>query len=312
MHDKAAQADAAALLEKQIRNQHPGMDEALRHSLARLGAAIAAKEARAQPAKVIRLPIWPEATRGVPNVALRSALFGAIRRGPRTYVQARPVASVNGITVMFTGPRLDQADLDVWEQCLHLARTQGLGCEIRFSAHSFLKSIGRSTGKAQHEWLKNAFRRLMSTAVEFQEGRRAYAGPLLHHWARDEETGQQVIVLNPGIVALYGNDGWTQVEWAQRQALKGLPLAQWLHGFYSTHAEPFAMKVETHRLCGSETKELFHYRAELREALEHLAGIAGWTWEIDSNDLALINRKPSPSQQKHLARRRGKPRRKQP
>ena len=251
--------------------------------------------------------------RGVPNVALRSALFGAIRRGPRIYMQAQPVASVNGVTVMFTGPRLDQADLDVWEQCLHLARTQGLGCEIRFSAHSFLKAIGRSTGKAQHQWLKNAFRRLMSSMAEFQEGRRAYAGPLLHHWARDDATGQQVIVLNPGIVELYGNDGWTQVEWVQRQALKGLPLAQWLHGFYSTHAEPFAMKVETlHRLCGSEAARMDHFRQELRKALDHLAKAVGWDWGIDANDLVRIDRKPTPSQQRHIAKKARKPRPKQP
>jgi hypothetical protein len=322
MHDQATppagdgEPDAAALIEAQIKSRHPGMDEGLRRSLAKLGASMAAKDAqqaRAQPAKLIRLPVWPEAARGVPNVALRSALFGAVRRGPRIYLQAQPVASVNGIAVMFTGPRLDQADLDVWEQCLHLARTQGLGCEIRFSAHGFLKAIGRCTGKKDHEWLKNAFRRLMSAVAEFKAGSRAYAGPLLHHWARDEATGQQVIVLNPGIVELYGNDGWTQVEWAQRQALKGWPLAQWLHGFYSSHAEPFAMKVETlHRLCGSEAARMDNFRQELRKALGHLAESAGWTWEIDSSDLVLINRKPSLSQQKHLAKKRGKPRRKQP
>ena len=47
--------------------------------------------------------------------------------------------------------------------------------------------------------------------------------------ARNEETGHYVIEINPQIVALYGRDGWTQVEWEQRRALKGQPLAQWLH-----------------------------------------------------------------------------------
>ncbi|MFZ2391997.1 MAG: hypothetical protein WAW68_06085 [Rhodoferax sp.] len=37
-----------------------------------------------------------------------------------------------------TGPQLDQADLDVWEQCLHLARTGGLGTRIQFTAGGFL------------------------------------------------------------------------------------------------------------------------------------------------------------------------------
>lgn len=302
--------DAALLLEQQIKAQSPKMDPALRRSLARLGASIAIRdaekvqEAQTQPAKVIRLPVWPDATRGVPNVALRSALFGAIRRGPRNYLQAQPVSSLNGITVMFSGPRLDQSDLDVWEQCLHLAKDQGLGCEIRFSAHNFLKGIGRCTGKKDHEWLKSAFRRLMSSMAEFEEGRYAYAGPLLNYWARDQETGQHVIVLNPGIVQLYGNNGWTQIEWQQRLALKGQPLAQWLHGFYSSHAEPYPMKVETLlRLCGSEANELFHFRSKLRKALEYLSEVAGWNWKIDPDDLVVVSRKPSPSQQRHLARK---------
>jgi hypothetical protein len=247
--------------------------------------------------------------RGVPNGVLRSALFGAIRRGPRTYMQARPMASMEGVTVIFTGPRLDQADLDVWEQCLQLAGQQGLGCRIQFSASGFLKAIGRNASGANHEWLKNAFRRLMSSVVEIKDGRRAYAGPLLHHWARDDETGQQIIELNPEIVRLYGPSGWTQIEWDQRQALKGRPLAQWLHGFYSTHAEAFPLKVETlHRLCGSEAEQMYDFRKELRESFAHLAQVAGWTWRIDEDDLAYVERQPSRSQQKHLNRKARKPR----
>jgi hypothetical protein len=265
-------------------------------------------------AKVIRLPVWPDATRGVPNGVLRSALFGAIRKGRRQALNGQiiPVSALENITIRYTGWRLDQADLDVWEQCLHLARAEGLGCRIRFSAGSFLKSIGRNTSGANHEWLKSVFRRLTATAVEIKEDRRAYAGPLLHHWARDDETGQHVIELNPEIVRLYGPGGWTQIEWDQRRALKGRPLAQWLHGFYSTHAEAFPLKVETlHRLCGSESERMDHFRQELREAFEHLAQAAGWTWRIDEDDLAYVERQPSRSQQKHLIRKARKPRRKE-
>ena len=51
-------------------------------------------------------------------------------------------------------------------------------------------------------------------------------------------------------------------------ALRGQQLAQWLHSFYSTHADPHPIKVETiRRLCGSENKDLFGFRRDLREAL---------------------------------------------
>lgn len=43
-------------------------------------------------------------------------LFGAIKRGRRAYLQREALASVDGVTVLFTGPRLDQADLGFGEQ----------------------------------------------------------------------------------------------------------------------------------------------------------------------------------------------------
>lgn len=106
------------------------------------------------PCHTARLPLWPEATRGVPNAVLRSALFGAIRKGRRAFQQRVQKATVDGVKMIHTGPTLDQADLDVWEQCLQLARESGLGARIEFTAHAFLKAIGRSTGRSQHEWLK--------------------------------------------------------------------------------------------------------------------------------------------------------------
>lgn len=69
----------------------------------------------AEMSKVVQLPVWPEAVRTVPNAVLRSALFGAIRRR-RRYMQGELIASVDGVRVLQTGPRLDQVDLDVWEK----------------------------------------------------------------------------------------------------------------------------------------------------------------------------------------------------
>lgn len=261
---------------------------------------------KAQKAKD-QLPLWPEAVRGVPVAILRSALFGAIKRGRRVFLQRTPVASYKGVTILQTGPRLDQADLDVWEQCLHLARTGGLGTRIAFGARQFLRAIGRSTGGRDVDWLKGALARLASTVVEIQDGRRVYFGPLLHHGIRDDETGQYCIEVNPLLVRLYGPGGWSQVEVVQRRALKGQPLAQWLHGFYSTHAAPYPLRAETiHRLSGSEVQQMKHFRAELREALAKLEAATGWAWEIDDDDLVHIYKRPTPSQARHLIRKRAR------
>ena len=253
------------------------------------------------PSNVALLPPWPSAVRGVPNSLLRSALFGAIKRGKRAYQQGVKKASVEGVTVIHTGPQLDQADLDVWQHCLHLARAEGLGTRIQFSAGSFLKAIERGAGGKDIEWLKNAFRRLSSSVVEVSDGKRAYFGPMLIGGARDDETGQYVIEMNPKIVSLFGTDGWTGVEIEVRRALKKQPLAQWLHQFYSSHARPFGFKVETiHKLCGSDNKQLAGFRRELSEALKKLSEATKWTCEIDGNDVVNVAKTPTLSQRKTL------------
>ena len=259
-----------------------------------------------QPAPLapVKLPQWPDGMRGVPNVALRSALFGAIRRGRRTFLQRVPIACPDGMKVLQTGPRLDQADLDVWEMSLHIARHDPLGVRVQFTAHGFLTAIGRCTGKSDHEWLKGAFARLASTVVEITDGQKTYFGPLIHHGVRDDATGQYVIALNPALVAIYTRDSWTGIEWAVRRRLKSQPLAQWLHGFYSTHAAPYAYSVARLReLCGSENSSLRDFRRELRSAFASVSEATGWEWEIVSDDLVRVGKKPTPSQARHLARR---------
>ncbi len=75
------------------------------------------------------LPNWSDSVRRVPNVALRSALFGAISKGHRPYLERVEINALGGISILYTGALLDQGDLDLWETVLHLARMQELGSE---------------------------------------------------------------------------------------------------------------------------------------------------------------------------------------
>jgi hypothetical protein len=236
-----------------------------------------------------QLPMWGEPVRGVPNSVLRSALFTATKRGKRQYFERQKIASVDGISVVFTGPRLDQADLDVWEQCLHIARNHGLGNTIQFTAHGFLKAIGRSTGNSQHEWLKGAFARLRTSDVEISDGKRTFFGALISSGQRNEENGFYELVLNPRIASLYNDDGWTGEDWEQRKKLIGKPLALWLHGFYSSHSKPFDYKIETiHKLCGSETKDPYKFKQNFAEAIKDLSEVTNWNCRIENGKLQMF------------------------
>jgi hypothetical protein len=169
--------------------------------------------------------------------------------------------------------------MDVWEQCLHLARVSGLGVRIAFRAGEFLKSIDRSRSGQNIEWLKNALARLASSVVEISvRGVGSYFGAMIHDGTRDD-AGSYVVQINPEIVALYGPGGWTRIDWERRQALRGQPLAQWLQGFYSSHLSAYPMKVETLRnLCGSDNEQLDGFRRDLRDSLELLKDATGWDW----------------------------------
>lgn len=258
------------------------------------------------PAKVIQLPLWPEVKRAAPNAVLRAALFAAIQGKNRAgLLRKELIATQDGVTIRYTGWQLDQADLDVWEQALHLARTQALGTKCYFTAHGFLKALGRQTGKSGHDWLGESLARLGATWVEISDGRRTYFGSLIEGGARDEDTGKYVVEINPDLAKFYGRTQWTQIDWEQRQRLRGKPLALWLHGFYASHAAPYPLTVAyLHKLSGSQTKQLKHFKQNLTKALRDLqAAGAIKAFEI-RDDLVHVWTIPSPSQQKHLATRR--------
>ena len=260
------------------------------------------------PAQVIPLPVWPEAKRGAPNAVLRGALFAAVHKN-RQYMDRELLASQRGITIRFTGKQLTQSDLDVWEQALHLVRTQALGTRCRFTEKGFLKALGRQSGKSGRDWLRSAFARLGASLVEISDGRRTYGGSLLEFY-RDEDTGRTVLELNPKLAPFFGPTRWTQLDWAQRQQLRGKPLTLWLHGFYASHAVPHALTVEyLHKLSGSQTKQLRYFKKNLTQALRDLEAVGAiQAFEI-VGDLVHVQTVPSPSQQKHLAARRAPERR---
>lgn len=256
----------------------------------------------------VQLPLWPEPVRAVPNGALRSALFGAIRRGRRRYIEQEQIAALGGIQVFYTGPRLDQGDLDVWESILHILRDKDLGTECRTTSYALLKMMGLSDTGRNRDILEARITRLRANAVAIRQGRYDYIGGLLERAARDEETQEWVIVLDPNMRALFTPDQFTMIQWGVRRALSGQPLAQWLHGFYSSHAAPLPIKVETlYKLSGSEAGELWIFTQKLKKALDAVAracAAAGETfgWRIEDG-LVYVTRTPTKAQRRHLARK---------
>jgi len=258
---------------------------------------------------LVQLPLWPDAVRAVPNSFLRSALFGAIRKGRRRYLDGEQIAAVDGIEVRYTGQRLDQGDLDVWEALLHAVREQDLGSECRVTSYALLKLMGKADTGGNRQTLHKRITRLCAGAIEVKNGRYVYIGGLVGEAFKDEKTHAWLVVVNPKLRALYGPNQFTQIEWAVRHELDGQQLAQWLHGFYASHAKPFPIKVETLlQLAGSENEATRSAYQKLRKALDALAKAstakgAPFSYEIREG-LVHVEKAGSRAQRRHLARKR--------
>lgn len=257
---------------------------------------------------VLRLPRWPDLTRGVPNAALRSALFGAIRKGPRAYFERVMIYAQAGVVIYFTGARLDQGDLDVWVTVLHIIRLQALGDECRVTAYQLLEAMGKTGSSGNRDTLDCRLSRMNATAIDVTVGRFGYEGSLIDQVCRDNETRQYVIRLNPKLISLFSADQFTQVDWTVRHALDGKPLAQWLHGYYASHANPYPVNVATLlKLSGSVNKDPSSGRQKLEKALDALANSSEasgqpFTYEVRGG-LVHVQKLATDAQARHLSKK---------
>jgi hypothetical protein len=274
--------------------------------------------------RAAQLPFWPEQARGGPNALLRSALFAGIHSKKRQVLGTRPeparplqgvtVAAQDGITIKFAGDQLNQYDADVFFEALHRARHHPLETECLFRGYDFLKAIGRHNGKREYDDLHDSLTRLRNgnLVVEWKINGRHYEfnGSLVSHYVREKTSKLYKVTFAKEINTLFAPACWTRLEWDERQACKGQPLAQWLHSYFSTHAKPYPVSVKfLHEKSGSKHALLKNFRIDLKKALATLEKRLGWkaTW---NGDLVTVTRPPSPSQARHLINqmaRNGKP-----
>lgn len=228
----------------------------------------------------VQLPLWAEDVRGLPNALARSALFtvtGADREtGKRTMFKKRLVASIRGTKIEYTGELLNQNDEDVMLQAIHLSRLMPLGECVEFTAHAFIRQLGWTINSRSYVRLRDCLDRLKATGVIISvDGEtKGFNGSLIRKFMWTTEDGMTKLTrwrvwLEPEIIALFGPVSYSKIEWDQRLRLS--PLAKWMHAFFATHREPFGYKLVTLKeLCGSETKQLFHFRKRIKKALAEL------------------------------------------
>ena len=265
-------------------------DKPIAGALARMKEVARQREA----AQFIQLPLWPEPKRGTPNSFIRSALFAAIQSKDRIFLKEATLASQKGIAVKFTGEQLNQEDLTVWETLAHLARQHPLGQTCEFTAHGLLNSLGMHTGLSQHKQLHSTIIRLTACVVEITHEGKTYFGPLVKSGLKDELTSHYRVELNRELIRLFGDNQWTALDWQQRQQLRGKHLAQALHAFYSSHRQPFPVKLDTLRgYVGSKNRQKAGFKVKLRAALDELVQIGFLAHYKIEVDIVAVGRSPT-------------------
>jgi hypothetical protein len=122
---------------------------------------------------------------------MRSAIFGVVRTGRRKKVVDMPVAGPAGSSITITGWRLDQYDLDIWLEVMHLARDQKPGETVTFTMRGMLKRLHNTVnrGSTDSDWLKQRLDNLAKTTISFEDDRYVgVAGSLVSSFRIDKTT----------------------------------------------------------------------------------------------------------------------------
>ena len=200
-----------------------------------------------------QLTLWPESERGIPNELVRCAVFSAKNRKEKrdVYRANAPltVPVIGGGEVIYTGEELRQDDETVWMQLIHMSK-EARSPEVFFTPYSFFKTIKWPYKGTNYTRLLTTLRRLKTASLEVYSSRfdRGVNTGLIVDFTYSKTINGvpwSVRVFSPENELLFLFDKlYSRVDWETRLALPE-GVSTWLHGFFSSHREPFDHKIET-------------------------------------------------------------------
>lgn len=122
--------------------------------------AAKAEQKAAETPRQMFLPGMDEFMRAMPNHIARSSLFAPVARGRKRMHQDTVLQSRGDAEIRFWGEQLDEAQADVWMQCMKEAQRQPLGTPVVINRAAFLREIGRQTGNYEYKWLHRTMKAL--------------------------------------------------------------------------------------------------------------------------------------------------------
>ncbi|KGR62610.1 transcriptional regulator [Xanthomonas vasicola] len=240
---------------------------------------------------------WPDTMRAMPNDTARSALFTTRnKKTPRDALQNKVIFHVNkDVKITYTGVEL-RADDDelVWQQVLEYAKRTPIGEPITFTFYELCQDLGWSINGRYYTKAEQCLSRLQATAMGFTSERVGHleSVSLLHRFRvldRGKKTSRCQVLIDEEIVVLFAGEHYTKFIWEKYRKLS--PTARRMFDYFSTHREPYPLKLETFRLmCGSDSTRVKKWREQVGEACGelHESGLVETAWV--NNDLVHCKR----------------------
>jgi hypothetical protein len=228
------------------------------------------------------VPKTPKGTAPIGNHIARTNLFSPTRRGRRKYLNNVALKGPSGAEISFTGIELDMGDQDVALHCYRLARGAGPNSEVKISRYAFLKSIGRTTGNRDYEWLKDSFSRITKGHIDIKtkyfEASYPLIGPLLY----DKKEGVYYFSIPKQTMELF-KGGFAYINMDRRLMLKGQSgLAKWIQSYAATHKKgEHKIKAETLYNYLQYEMRMRQFKQNLENALDELVRVEElkeWSW----------------------------------
>jgi hypothetical protein len=245
-------------------------------------------------------PFWPAEVRCAPNEFLRSALFNARNRNqPRRYLDGVVLAMLGKGRITYRGEELRQDDCDGLAAAGEIRRRNPARRTTSSSRpHAFCKAVGWTPTGDAYAHLRKCLSRLQATSLAFYAERTQITISLSmipeFCW-QDLGTGKPLprykVKLASQLAELFKGHHYTYVTWLQRNRLPE-GLATWLHGYFSSHREPFPLKIaDIQRVADLTIQRPDNLRTAIVRALTALVKVGLLeSWTIADERVTVVRR----------------------
>ena len=225
-----------------------------------------------------------------PELLFASDCFQAVYARKRQYVDRHLlVTALPQFTVLYTGERLDQFDLDVLLACLRITQravpARGM---VKISLRELAQRVSRSAGRAVQARVRASLRRLEAGTLHISDARYEFLFSFLQQVMISRENDLCLVAVHPMLLDSLNAIPRLNLKIRDRGALAADGLLRWLHALSHCGSEMCIPQSMLPELSGS--RALPRNRVEAAMATLADTGCRHYLGLTDTQDLFLCLR----------------------